>query len=1047
MFDTSAIRALGAAKVLNELAGVEWKREGDWMVGLCPFHTDSSPSFKVGPDAPHRARCFSCGVQGDAVELVAKHLQVQAWDAMKAISERFQIPQVDKRRVAAPPRTAAAPRANDVPPLPDPAVSDTLEEMLAAAGSVDGGSAGAAYLSDRGVFLPRLRDVRAVDDLPEFWREMTGRFGLETLKSLGLSALFTMVPHRAGALLFACRTSRGVLTGFHVRTLSATGKPRWLFAGPVSPWPWTVEPLRQSLVSQDVIVLCEGATDALAWAGTAFTAWGVPGVAGLTPWMCGLLADCGARVLVALDDDAAGRAARPTWGAMLEAARVPFRHLDYADLGRAGVNDAADAVREDCRVELLDLALSILGAPQAEPSPAPSDGLAGPTPSDGGVAKDAEPEQETRHAARVTPPARPRADETDSPADAAPEPEPQAGRGREPPRVDDDSPLHDDDLSLANIRARLKSTSLRWTIALVHQWWDHGHKGQVDPQIVAEMVVEWFEAREGRFLQDSAAEPHLYWQRGLHHIGARDRGWLGLCYREGRINRETREGKIVLSAMESHAWAQRDAPTVQPWAFYDRNSRELAVHTHDDQDRVLVVNAEGVNVAQNGSGRFLLRTDSGTKAIHSKPARFQRAAELLSRHFVNGLATTEAERALMTTWLLTAWLRQRLNTRAIVFAQGSSGSGKSQAAKAATTLLFGSERLIDPTPAACRTEGALQPLVTLDNKESRNMDQALIQFLLLSATGITRKKRAEGTTDGIHDEQINALVLVTAIEPPGLPELASRTLTVRFRHDLQRAGFQPADELRALAQHRSTILMGLFEMFGRMFKTGRGPLDKLALDIPPRHPRERLGEHLALMAHLGGELRNAVPDIWGGSRPDAHDLLKTWLHDEAEIARDQAVGTDPIYAALSALVWSWNRLVERQGDLVRPAVADALFRCRPLYAGANDTLVENPQRGTRWVGGTRTFRLIVGFAGSYTDLHADLMRVSRDTSAGATYSDAIRSAGVLSARMYRNTALDEGGWHTDVARVTSTGRTYRFWIEPERLDLEAGDDGETPVSE
>jgi hypothetical protein len=43
--------------------------------------------------------------------------------------------------------------------------------------------------------------------------------------------------------------------------------------------------------------------------------------------------------------------------------------------------------------------------------------------------------------------------------------------------------------------------------------------------------------------------------------------------------------------------------------------------------------------------------------------------------------------------VLTCGLRQKLDTRAMVFAQGAAGSGKSQAAKAATVLTFGEKRL------------------------------------------------------------------------------------------------------------------------------------------------------------------------------------------------------------------------------------------------------------------------------------------------------------------------------------------------------------------
>lgn len=73
--------------------------------------------------------------------------------------------------------------------------------------------------------------------------------------------------------------------------------------------------------------------------------------------------------------------------------------------------------------------------------------------------------------------------------------------------------------------------------------------------------------------------------------------------------------------------------------------------------------------------------------------RTDRAAEQLRDHFVANPATEGPERALVTCWLLSCWLRQKLDIRAMVFSQGAAGSGKSQAAKAATVLTFGEKRL------------------------------------------------------------------------------------------------------------------------------------------------------------------------------------------------------------------------------------------------------------------------------------------------------------------------------------------------------------------
>ncbi|MFC1895333.1 CHC2 zinc finger domain-containing protein [Thermodesulfobacteriota bacterium] len=49
---------------------VELRQVGNRHVGLCPFHTENTPSFYVYPDK--RFHCFGCGAHGDAIEFVRK---------------------------------------------------------------------------------------------------------------------------------------------------------------------------------------------------------------------------------------------------------------------------------------------------------------------------------------------------------------------------------------------------------------------------------------------------------------------------------------------------------------------------------------------------------------------------------------------------------------------------------------------------------------------------------------------------------------------------------------------------------------------------------------------------------------------------------------------------------------------------------------------------------------------------------------------------------------------------------------------------------------
>ena len=70
-FDGGFIAETKARTDIAVLIGrhVALKARGQILWGLCPFHGEKTPSFKV--DSKHRSfRCFGCGVHGDAVDYV-----------------------------------------------------------------------------------------------------------------------------------------------------------------------------------------------------------------------------------------------------------------------------------------------------------------------------------------------------------------------------------------------------------------------------------------------------------------------------------------------------------------------------------------------------------------------------------------------------------------------------------------------------------------------------------------------------------------------------------------------------------------------------------------------------------------------------------------------------------------------------------------------------------------------------------------------------------------------------------------------------------------
>ncbi|MBP3437509.1 MAG: DNA primase, partial [Clostridia bacterium] len=88
-------------------AYVTLKRAGSNMSGLCPFHSERSPSFTVFP-ADNSFYCFGCGVGGNAITFMRKIENLDFADAVTILANRAGItvreenglptPRVDKKR-------------------------------------------------------------------------------------------------------------------------------------------------------------------------------------------------------------------------------------------------------------------------------------------------------------------------------------------------------------------------------------------------------------------------------------------------------------------------------------------------------------------------------------------------------------------------------------------------------------------------------------------------------------------------------------------------------------------------------------------------------------------------------------------------------------------------------------------------------------------------------------------------------------------------------------------------------------------------------------
>jgi len=205
---------------------VRLKRAGSTprYMGLCPFHTEKTPSFSVHGSHQY-FKCFGCGQGGDVLNFVMEIERISFYEALKLLADRNGLT-MPKREFSD----------------PDSKLRGVLMEMHDLAASTFqsnlNSSAGAEarnYLSARGVTSEQIAEFGlGVSDGSgqQLIRRLQEKFGAENLEASGLvlkrqdgSGFFDRF---RGRLMFPIHNESGKVIGFGGRALKSGDEPKYL---------------------------------------------------------------------------------------------------------------------------------------------------------------------------------------------------------------------------------------------------------------------------------------------------------------------------------------------------------------------------------------------------------------------------------------------------------------------------------------------------------------------------------------------------------------------------------------------------------------------------------------------------------------------------------------------------------------------------------------------------------------------------------------------------------------------------------------------------
>lgn len=302
--------SLDIVKVIGEYVRLKRAGSGPRYVGLCPFHTEKTPSFSV--HQTHQFyKCFGCGAGGDVIRFVMEIERLSFYEALKLLAERYGIPMPQREYSDAETRLRAA-------------VYRMHEIALRAFRTNLEGPAGAEarrYLEGRGVdselageFGLGLADRSGNDLVRRFERE---GFSPEQMEASGLVLRREgggFYDRFRGRLMFPIHSESGKIIAFAGRALSPGEEPKYMNS-PETPIYrkshvlYNLHRARDVIRRQDRSILVEGYMDVI-----GLEAAGVRGVVAscgtaLTASQVRLLRRHSENIVVNFDPDEAGGAA------------------------------------------------------------------------------------------------------------------------------------------------------------------------------------------------------------------------------------------------------------------------------------------------------------------------------------------------------------------------------------------------------------------------------------------------------------------------------------------------------------------------------------------------------------------------------------------------------------------------------------------------------------------------------------------------------------------------------------------------------------------
>jgi DNA primase len=296
---------------IGELVGryVQLKQAGRNLKGLCPFHSEKTPSFMVSPEKGIW-HCFGCHLGGDAIAFYQKIENVDFPEALEELARRAG---VTLERRASTKNTQEGERLVEM--------HREAARFFVAQLKSPKGAAARAYLTDRGITEASLARF-GVGFAPDEWEALAKHLKTKGFKEeellqsgLGIRGKRGIYDRFRARIIFPIWDHRDRVVGFAGRILPGESETAKYLNSPDSPIYhkgdvlYGLKQAREAIRSSEEAVLVEGNLDVILSSQAGLPQVVAASGTALTELQLSRLARLTKRVVLAFDPDSAGLAA------------------------------------------------------------------------------------------------------------------------------------------------------------------------------------------------------------------------------------------------------------------------------------------------------------------------------------------------------------------------------------------------------------------------------------------------------------------------------------------------------------------------------------------------------------------------------------------------------------------------------------------------------------------------------------------------------------------------------------------------------------------